>query len=535
MSFSVWQHAQTFLKTVALLYLVSMNYNYRTYNLKILGLVTLISCILISGFVKYRELSKSGGSSNLEATYHALLTVTSLERTLPENHYFLPTVSLGAENDKFVPWGATIPTKTGDYIYTSFAPTGFVAPFLWFKFFDLDPSVKNLAIFNYLLGALTSIFLYLLLLNLFTYSGYTLKDSVLAALIGSSISVFSRETLLSHSLIYWVHSFYQPILALTLLVVFKYLTSSNRNKKIFYCILLFLTFLGPLIEWTAYIFNIGIFCVFFYLYKEKKILIHLFISTFIAGIITIAHYSLALGIIPTINAFINRFFSRGASKGNLVELLQGYSLSFGLFILVAIIFLVVNYFRRTEQKEPQIPFNKLTLTILAIATIPLLENLVMLQHASQFSFDRLKFIFPCAIFLGLCFLEQQKKSRALFCILILLSSVHGISSFKKDLKKHSSWSEADIKNQDLALKVKNEVKEDCALFSSNISVRGYSNLLFDRAIFENKTLNEAMELFQPGKEHCSSVHLVGHLEYTDLPKYTKAIVTHRDGSRVIIQ
>jgi len=51
------------------------------------------------------------GAQNLEVTYHVLLTVTALNEDPVKNYWYLPTVSLGRELDKHIPWGATVPTK----------------------------------------------------------------------------------------------------------------------------------------------------------------------------------------------------------------------------------------------------------------------------------------------------------------------------------------------------------------------------------------------------------------------------------------
>ena len=67
----------------------------------------------------------------MQASYHALLTARELGESGFEMHGFLPTVSLGREGDKGISWGATLPTKNGDMIYTSFLPPVFIAPYLF--------------------------------------------------------------------------------------------------------------------------------------------------------------------------------------------------------------------------------------------------------------------------------------------------------------------------------------------------------------------------------------------------------------------
>ncbi|MCE9605548.1 MAG: hypothetical protein K8U03_11705 [Planctomycetia bacterium] len=126
----------------------------------VLGTLVLGLMIFASLKVRERDFRKVVGTPNLEATYHALLTITALEENPAENHLFLPSVSLGNDLDKHISWGLTAPTKTGDYIYTSYTPPGFVAPYVVFHVLNLDVSRANLARFNFVLGAIASIVLF---------------------------------------------------------------------------------------------------------------------------------------------------------------------------------------------------------------------------------------------------------------------------------------------------------------------------------------------------------------------------------------
>ena len=97
------------------------------------ALLALAAMLALSFNLRKNDFIENNGSQNLEASYHALLTVKSIDENPAINHLFLPTISLGGEENKKIPWGATVQTKTGDYIYTSFNFPAFVAPYLWFK------------------------------------------------------------------------------------------------------------------------------------------------------------------------------------------------------------------------------------------------------------------------------------------------------------------------------------------------------------------------------------------------------------------
>ena len=157
----------------------------------------------------------------------------------------------------------------------------------------------------------------------------------------------------------------------------------------------------------------------------------------------------------------------------------------------------------------------------------------MLQHATQFSFDRLKFIFPAALILAFSFARFETKGRAILLVLILISSFHGYKSYKADMSGYSSWGSIDIENRQLVSRISDKVDMECAVFSSNLGVRGYANLLFHRGIYEYKSIQETGDLMTQRKA-CASVYVEGTWIFPDLQNYTKATITHSDGSTDII-
>ena len=74
---------------------------------------------------------------NSDATWHVLLTIECYNETPILDHLFLPIVSLGENDDKYIPWGSTIPDNKGNYYYTSFSPAGYFFPWLFIKLFRL--------------------------------------------------------------------------------------------------------------------------------------------------------------------------------------------------------------------------------------------------------------------------------------------------------------------------------------------------------------------------------------------------------------
>jgi hypothetical protein len=501
----------------------------------LLGFVALALMLAISFDLRQQDFKPGVGAQNLEATYHALLTINALNESPATNHWYLPTVTLGRDGDKGIPWGATVPTETGDYIYTSFTPLGFLAPYAAFNILNVQPSVKNLARFNFVLGCTVSVVLFILLWHVLNFIGYRPWVSVGGALIGVAIGIFSREALQSHGIIYWSQSLYQLSLVACLWFVFKYLSidgDQSKNQTKYALAIVVAAFVGALTEWTGYIFNFGLAYLFWVgvggMGRSKSLSIWLLLATTLVGFVTLIHYGLALGFKPAMAAFLGRFLARNTSSGNLVGLIQGYGLSFGLFLIVLMIALSIYYFANSRQQTADSRQQTLFF-IFTAASMPLLENIVMLQHATQFSFDRLKFIFPAALILAVSFCRQNIKWRVFLGVLVILSCVQGYISYKDDLRVYSTWRDIDARNNKLAIKIASNVDITCTVFLSNLGVRGYSNDLFRRGIYEAKSPQESTALMA-ARNGCAAVYLEGVWAFPDLPRYTKATITYKNGS-----
>jgi hypothetical protein len=314
----------------------------------LLGLLSLVVMIALAVAVKERDIRNPTGAQNLEATYHALLTIESLRQNTIRDHWLLPTVTLGQESDAFIPWGATVPTKSGDYIYTSFTPPGFLFPYTVFEIFDLQPTVKNLARFNMIIGATVGFALYLLILRLLYQLGWSPRTAIIAALTGVSIALFSREAFLATGIIYWPHAFYQIIFVASVHLVFNILTQrvDGRDWLISSRILLALLFLGAWTEWTGYVFNMGLVVILWFqnINSElRKFALKAIVVTTAAGVVTLLHYGLAVGFQEALHAFIGRFFARSTQAGSFSELISGYGLSYGLYLLIVLVILIRGY------------------------------------------------------------------------------------------------------------------------------------------------------------------------------------------------
>lgn len=497
------------------------------------ALLALAAMIALSFSLRQNDFTEIAGSQNLEASYHVLLTVKAIDESPARNHLFLPSVSLGNEADKHIPWGVTVPTKTGDYIYTSFNFPGFVAPYLWFKAFNIKQSATNLSYFNALLGSISSLILFALCYGLLRTTGYSVYIASIASALACTVSIFSREALISQGLTYWPQSLYQLILGATLLILYKFLESNKKGTK--FHALIALAFIGALTEWSGYVLNAGLVLLLWigcHDSKEcRKLSVWIFAATALAAISTVIHFSAAVGFSPAIEAIVGRFLARSTGAGSIAGLVQGYGQSYGLFLLLVIGIAAVSGFTKSPETDPK--RGQVLLMIFLASCIPLIENLVMLQHATAYTFDRLKFIFPAAIIFAFCFARSKMIGRAFLFAASIAASFQGYKSYRADLANYSAWAAIDKSNRVFAEKVKASAASKCAVFVSSIGVRGYANLLFNHGVYEHMTPQDA-EVLLRRRHGCELIYIEGSYAFPDLPKYSKATVRKEDGSVEVI-
>ena len=454
---------------------------------------------VVSIFMKSYKLDTIHNIRNIEASYHTLLTVKALNENSGSDHFFLPSVTLGGDVNHNIGWGATKPTSTGSYIYTSFYTPAFISAASFFNVSGLDLNLVNLSYFNFFIGFITSLLLLLLLLK--TKKIRTINDAILIALPVITVTMFSTEALLSTGVIYWAQTIYNLIFAASLFTLYTFLEKETSDRSS--GIILFLCFLGPLFEWTGFIYNIGLMIIFYSYVKDKKLANRIFFVTFLSGIFLVLHYVIALGVENTIIGFVSRFSARTINR-DILSLAHGYIMSYGLF-LVLFAFLLFSFFKHESN-------NKIYVTIVLASLFPLIENIIMYQHASQFSFDRLKFILPLSIllFIYLCRVKIQHRYTIVF--LVLVCSLQNIHTYKLLVDKSTSWNATHKSNLELVEEVKKQTDISCATIATNVSVRGYYNLLFHRNIYE-KTLQVALKL--PRKSQCDLVYIDASFQPND--------------------
>ena len=481
--------------------------------------IALVLCLSgLQLFLNYSNFRDGVGGRDLAASYHVLLTIEAFRGGNPAEYFYLPSVSL-PKGEK-TPWGLTQRAPSGDYIYTSFTTAGFWLPFFVFEIFDVETNIHNLAILNWALGLLVSLLLYIFLYFLFFMLGASKNIALVAALCGVSVSVFSTEAFTSHGLIYWAQSLYQLVFVLQLLslLLFLFYLKNRQAPGSFYWLyaspLLFLTFLGPYIEWTGFIFNLGLITALWLCFGNNKevryLIIGVFGATFLSGLLILGHFSLVLDFNSWVEVLKGRAQSRYffSPEEGISDLLEGYRVSFGYFLVFLGAFLML-WFQKWRgavrvglEEKIWIPQSSMKF-FLIVAAVPLLENLILLQHAVEFRFDRLKLLFLLSILIAYLIAAINKRMvQALVVLVCMMASIVGFGKYQKDLKFSQEWENTHENNMKLKMAVERQIKDKkCAVFVASSVIRGYHNFLFQRNIHEWNLFPDL------NKEDCILVYL----------------------------
>ena len=479
----------------------SLNFNIK---LEYLFLVGIIFVVILVSIIKFR----SGEINYLDsdATWHTLLTMQAYDETPIREHKFLPIVSLGGLDNKGISWGATIPDKDGNYYYTSFSPAGYILPYIFVKIFRLPINEKSLYCFNTLLFAISAV-LWSCFLNI-VYKKE--KDKLLIVCIGVLSYMFSPELFHGMGIVYWHQSVMQVMLIAQFLTYYQYKSQNSSKAKIAFLII---TLFNPYIEWTGYVANAGF--AFYELGSSWKQDIKVaWKNAIVIGVVTVASFGLFtlhyLSVVSPIDFFLalkNRFFARNiVSSTLLTDVFGSY---FKSFLLLWILLLFLNVWNIV--KNGKIEFEKKL--ILFVLIFPLLENIVMKEHALSYSYDRMKMVFILSFVI--CELVVQilhsytQRNRIVFSIILavtLICCLGNLNYYKQDSKY--IWGTTYRETNKRLAEYINEKYSD-SILTINLAVRGYMNLLFDKGIYEGGNIDSARTIAtEKGKNYAIELKIV---------------------------
>lgn len=478
------------------------------------------------------DVRHGAAARNLEASYHAILTAKALLRTPLSDHWGLPIVSLGAANDKGISWGAAVATAQGDYVYSSFPPAGFWLPTVVAAMRGGNLGIGSLVAINGLLAATAALLLYVLVSRAVGRMGRATWASRGAGLAAAALYVSSAEALQSHGVVYWPHSMLQPIMLGQLLMLERLLLQPDpRTRRRLLVALGALTMLACYTEWTAYVFS-GLSGALLLAVPELRrrartaALVLWGVAGSTAALLAF-HFIAVIGLDGALEAWQARFLARSGGSTPLLHLLTGYALSFGGVVIAALVILALAAARPAFLGHVDV----VTGALLLFSLGAVLENAVLLQHATQFTFDRLKVGIPLALVVGIAVARLSRRGMAAAGAMICLAAYIGFSANQSDALLHERWRTVDQANRTLVAQAGSVIDLDCATIGTNTHVRAYTNLAFDRGVHEG-TAAGVLPGIGAEERSCGTVFVVGEMVFTDLPRFTSITVVRGDGAAV---
>jgi hypothetical protein len=441
--------------------------------------------------------SGDSAAQGLEATYHVLWTAKALAESDSSAHFYLPTVTLIPEPGNPIRWGATVPTPAGASIYTSFPPLGFLLPAVALQAVD-GGSFASLGLMNSLVGLVAALALAGLARAMVLRIGAVHDDHgpearwrhgwVVFVLCAVSY-LLAREVLVSHGPVVWAHSMSQIALITGCWLAFRIFTRRGSVGTVVGIVLVALLY--PSLEWTGFVFNAGLILALVYdgVRRQGGALAlsaagGVVLATLAAGALLLVHFSAAIGIEPLLEALRGRAAARDYDHRALLGLPLGYFVSFGALLPMAAIGL---WWMLSTPRE-HVPDGRFWLLIF-VATFPMLENVVMMQHAYQFSFDRLKLAVPLVLICAMALWQARMPDRSPLALFGLTAAViwSNVQIFGHDVVYYKSWGSLNAANTRLVDRLAQDPDADCGPVGTNGTVRGYINVTFGRDIHENTT------------------------------------------------
>ncbi|MDJ0936986.1 MAG: hypothetical protein QNI93_16425 [Kiloniellales bacterium] len=481
-----------------------------------------VVCVLIAYaltlFWRIDGFKSGAGAESLQATYHVLWTMEALASSPPGSHWYLPTVTLAPEPGNDIRWGATIPTTDGAYVYTSFPPLGFLLPFSILTVVGAPLNVLSLAVLNSILGLVAAIGLGLLARGLAVHTTGDEHRSWLAFIAVSVTYLFLREPLHAHGPVYWAHSPSQVVFILACWLGYRQLTDQARPWE--EAPILVLCLLFPLLEWTGYVFNCGLAVVLLLERQRARLPISIVLASVLALAMTLGHYFLAAGIEETLSALGHRATARSFGRDALglsADVVVGYWRSVGPLLPLGILAVLAAGRLPLAQR-------RIVLLILGLAGFPLLENLLMAQHAAEFSYARLKVAVPLLLALGVAVARWPATTAAVPAIIAA-----NIMLFIDQRDDYSPWAPAAARNDELVASLNDQPNTDCAIYGTTGKTRGYLNLLFARDIYENQSAATLLEKART-RAACLAILVTIRPVFPDMPAITRIEIFQSDGT-----
>lgn len=469
---------------------------------------------LLSVLVRLQSYDPRQNVENLDATYHVLLTVQALRESPPSVHHFLPIVNLASSRQRNLNFGSTVADAAGNRFYTSFGAIGFLVPYAVLGAFHADPTPQNLMAVNFAIHVIATLLLALLVDEALAESGVERRTRSLAVLLSAATYLFVNESLFSHGLIYWHHSLFQPVWMLQLLLFFRIVRrwdAVERPSRAQFAALIAVSVLGPMVEWSGYIANAAIAgwlwwraraaCAASPRRGPRRLALAVLAAAALAGLVFVAHFALAIGIRPLVAALTERAQARDAAAGSITALLRGYYQSFLLLPMLAIAapFVVRAQSRRWPAVSPALA------GLLVVTAIPLIENVLLMQHATTYTFDRLKAEIVMCLVLAIATTQLRDAAQRVFAALwiaIVAANLLYHPNRTRDMSLALAHDRA-------VLEALQPVAKPCALYAVTGYARGWVYLTLHDNVAENIANPDMLRRLAQVRGSCQAILLAG--------------------------
>lgn len=284
-------------------------------------------------------------------------------------------------------------------VYTSFPPTHFVFLYETLKLFGSTITFFGMQLVSLAIHLLCVALVYLLALEL------TKKNKYVSFLVASSY-LFSAATLWQHMNVFWAHQLLMPLFLGSLILFVRRKGLFKRWEA------LGLGFGMAAIAWTGFIAVIGYALYAGHAYlktKNKAYASYLFMLGGAVGALVLivlqALWATGANFIDYLTYLTNRVSARtgGVQKLPLPQLiwlfLNNLVIEFGSYAIIAYSLALIRKIKGFEW------------AVLFVASFPLLESFLLLEHDEVYGFARLKWFVPILVILAICSAKYAKNKR----------------------------------------------------------------------------------------------------------------------------
>ena len=450
------------------------------------GVLLLVSCV-----VRYTNLDPSVEVRNIDATYHAALTGTALSQRSIKDSLLLPTVTLSDDTQRFIPWGSTIPDRDGYYYYVSFPMLSFAIPYLTIKSTGTSHVLEKILVVNFLIELVSAVLLYLACVEIVNILRGSKRMQLWIPTIIISTYLLAKEVFYSQGIIYWAQSLNQIFLLAILLLTIRIVKPGYTVRTGTLFLYGSIVFLSILTEWTSYLAALAVLAIFLIkgfrkkniLYFKKEALTVLF-SVFIGTILFITTLLAKIPYDTIATAIQQRFVNRSTSTNiSIMDFIHSYVDSFGPWIFTTLILLFIAWYRRDTRRHLFDNFKK-TWYIFFFGLVIMTENVMVIQHAMQYDFDRLKLsiLLSTLSVVALVSLASLKRFRIIATIFLIFSLSISIMQTNMEPRTISKLGKYD---QSIELIQKLTKQYPNATYLHNGNVRGWMTLAVNKNVIEN--------------------------------------------------